>query len=129
MRNDVKSNYTLAESHIAKSWAAAANNGVSVDHADAGSVSFLISVGTVGASGTIDAKTQYSDDNAAWTDYPTADEAGNDDAITQITVAGSAQLDVPNPRGRYTRVIMTTAVAASVVSVISVLGPLRHVAA
>jgi hypothetical protein len=129
MRNDVKSNYTFAESLPAISQAAGALNGAAVDHALAGSVSFLISVGTVGASGTIDMKSQYSDDNASWTDYPAADEAGNDDAITQIIAAGSALLHIPNPRGRYSRIVATTAVAASVVGVSHVLGPLRHIAA
>jgi len=129
MRNDAKSNSELAESIAAQSIAPGTVNGASVDHAKAGAVSFLVSVGTVGASATIDAKTQYSDDNAAWTDYPANDEAKNDDAIVQITAASSAQLDVPNPRGRYTRVVVVVATAASVVGVMSVLGPLRHVSA
>ena len=129
MRNDPKSNYTIAEALPAISQAVGALNSASVDHALASAVSFLISVGTVGVSATIDMKTQYSDDNSAWTDYPAADEAGNDDAITQIVAAGNALLHVPNPRGRYTRVVSTVGVAASVVGVTSVLGPLRHVAA
>lgn len=129
MRNDVKSNYILAVALAAISQAIGTLNGAAVDHADASSVSFLVSAGTVGASSTIDVKTQYSDDNVSWTDYPVDDEAGNDSAIVQIVAAGSAQLDVPNPRGRYTRVVSTVAVAASVVGVTSVLGPLRHIAA
>ena len=129
MQNDIKSNYALNESLAAASVAPSTVNSASVDHADGSGVSFLVSVGTVGASGTIDAKTQYSDDNSIWTDYPAADEAGNDDAIVQITVAGSAELHVPNPRGRYTRVVVITGTAASVVSVTGVLGMLRHIAA
>lgn len=129
MRNDIKSNYSLVESHPAISQVAGAVNGVAVDHANGSSVSFLISVGTVGSSGTIDAKTQYSPDNSAWTDYPANDEAGNDDAITQIVAAGSAELHIPNPRERYSRIVVTTAAAASVVSAVGILGPLRHVAA
>lgn len=127
MRNDIQSNYDLIESHPAISYVAGTNNGVAVDHAKGSSVSFLISVGTVGASGTIDAKTQYSEDNISWNDY-TADGTGNDLAITQITAAGSAELHISNPRARYSRVVMVTAVAASVVGVTGVLGPLRHVA-
>lgn len=129
MKQDIKSQYTLLAVLLAQSIAPATVNGDSVDHADASSVSFNVSVGTVGASGTIDAKTQYSDDNAAWTDYPANDEAGNDDVITQILSAGEANLHVPNPRGRYSRVVVTTAVAASVVAVTAALGPLRHVSA
>ena len=102
-------------------------NSASVDHADGSSVSFLVNAGTIGASGTVDVKTQYSDNNSDWTDYPAADEAKNDDAIVQIVAAGIAQLDVPNPRGRYTRVVQVVGTAACVVGVVSVLGPLRHV--
>ena len=129
MRNDVKSNYDFAESLPAISQGVGALNGAAVDHAEAGSVSFLVSVGTVGASATIDVKSQYSEDNITYTDYPAADEAGNDDAITQITAAGSALLHIPNPRARYSRIVSTVGVAASVVGVSHVLGPLRHVAA
>ena len=129
MRNDIKSNYNLIESHAAASQAVSAVNGVAVDHALASSVSFLISVGTVGAASTIDAKTQYSIDNITWTDYPANDEAKNDDAIVQILAAGSAELHIPNPRERYSRVVVTVGVTASVLGVTAVLGPLRHVAA
>lgn len=129
MRNDVKSNYTIAQATVPDAHAAGTLNSASVDHADGGGVSFFIAVGTVGASGTIDMKTQHSPDDTAWTDYPAADPAGNDDAITQITATGVAQLNVPNPRARYTRVVTVVAVATSDLGVTSVLGPLRHVAA
>lgn len=126
MRQDIKSQYTLLAVVLAQSIAPATTNSDSVDHADASSVSFNVSVGTVGASGTIDAKTQYSDDNSAWTDYPANDEAGNDDAIVQLLAAGDVNLHIPNPRARYSRVVVVTAVAASVVAVTAALGPLRH---
>jgi len=129
MRKDVKSNYDLIESHAAASQAIGSVNGLSVDHAKASSVSFIISVGTVGTSATIAARTQYSDDTITWTDYPALDEAGNDSSIVQIVAAGNAKLHIPNPRGRYSRVVTTVGVAASVLSVVGVLGPLRHVAA
>jgi hypothetical protein len=129
MRNDVKSNYTLAEATAAASHAVGAVNSASVDHADGSSVSFFISLSGVGTGGTLDAKTQYSDNDSDWTDYPASDPAGNDDAITQLTAAGTAQLNVPNPRGRYTRVVSTVATDACVFGITSVLGPLRSVAA
>ncbi len=130
MRDDLKSNYEFSEAVAAKSYGSGVTtNSNSVDHAKASSASFYVSVGTVGASGTIDVKSQYSDDNVAWTDYPANDPAGNDDAITQITAAGSAQINIPNPRGRYSRVVLTTAVAASVVCITAGLGPLRHASA
>lgn len=127
MRNDPKSNYTIASVLAAISQTAATVNSASVDHSEAGAVSFLIDAGTFGASATLDAKTQYSDDDSSWTDYPANDEAKNDDAITQMVAAGEALLHVPNPRGRYTRVVVTVAVAAVVFGVSSFLGPLRHV--
>ena len=127
MRNDIKSNYSLAAALASASQAVGVAMSTMVDHAKAGSASFLISVGTVGAASTIDMKTQYSEDNITWTDYPADDEAGNDTAITQILAAGSAELHVPNPRGRYSRVVVTVGVTASVLGVTSVLGPLRHV--
>ena len=127
MKGDIKSNYLLGE-HIASASANTGTvNGATVDHVNGSSVSFLLSVGSVGASGTLDAKTQYSDDNSTWTDYPAADAAGNDDAITQIVAAGSAELHIPNPRGRYSRVVATVGVNAVVFGVTSVLGMLRHV--
>jgi len=127
MKGDPKSNYTIAEHIAAKSYSAGATNGTAVDHALAPSVSFLISVGTVGSSATVNAKVQYSDDNSTWTDEPDT-TAGNDTAITEIDEAGSALLHVPNPRGRYSRVVSTVATAACVVGVVSVAGPKRHVA-
>jgi hypothetical protein len=129
MRHDVKSNNTIGEEVAASSNAAGTVNGAGVDHALASSVSFFISVGSVGASGTLDAKTQYSDDASTWTDYPANDPAGNDDAITQITAAGTAQLNIVNPRGRYSRVVSTVGVNAVVFGITSVLGPLRSVSA
>jgi len=126
MRLDPGSNYTFGESHASKSYSAAAATGVKVDHADGDCVSFFISVGTVGSSATVDAKVQYSDDDSTWTDEPDT-TAGNDTAITQITTAGTAQLDVPNPRARYSRCVVTVGTAACVLGVTSVLGPKRIV--
>jgi hypothetical protein len=129
MRNDVKSNYTLAEALAAASHAIGAHNGVAVDHSNASSASFFLSLSGVGTGGTLDAKTQYSDNGSDWTDYPADDPAGNDDAITQLDAAGTAQLNVIVPRGRYSRVVATVATDACVFGITSVLGPLRSVAA
>lgn len=124
MKNDPGSNFTIGEETAAASYTDAATNGAGVDHANGPAVSFLISVSAVGTS--LDAKVQYSDtsDFAVATDDDGS--SGNDSAITQITAAGTAQLNVPNPRGRYSRVV-STGVGAVVYSVTSVLGPLRHV--
>jgi predicted enzyme related to lactoylglutathione lyase len=127
MKGDIKSNYQLSEALSALSRAAATYNSASVDHAVGMGVSFHISAGDMGASGTLDVKTQYSDDNVSWTDYPANDGAGNDDAITQVVAAGDAVLHVPNPRGRYSRVVAVVAANAVVFGVTAVLGALRHV--
>jgi hypothetical protein len=127
MRHDVSSNYTLAEAVAAASHAVGAVNGVAVDHSKGSSASFFISLSGVGTGGTLDAKTQYSDDGSTWTDYPASDPMGNDDAITQLTAADTAQLNVVNVRGRYSRVVATVGTDACVFGITSVLGPLRSV--
>lgn len=127
MRQDVKSSYSIVAVLAALSRAANTYNSTAVDHSSASSVSFLVTVGNVGTGGKVDGKLQYSNDNSNWTDYPDNDPAGNDDAITQITAAGSAVLHVVNPRGRYSRFVATVSTDACVFAVVSVLGPLRHV--
>lgn len=127
MRNDVKSNYLFGESVQAQTIAAGTINGGMVDHADASSVSFVASVGAI--TGTFDMKSQYSDDGSAWTDTPANDDAKNDDAIVQLTASGVAELHIPNPRARYSRVVVTVGGTSAVAAVVSVLGPLRHIAA
>lgn len=128
MKTDVGSNYTLAVAVAATELAVGAVNGASVDHAQAPSASFHINLGDEGVGGTLDAKVQYSDDDSAWTDEPDG-EAGNDVAITQLTAAGDAVLNVPNPRGRYSRVVLTVGTNAVDAGVTSVLGPNRHISA
>lgn len=127
MKGDNKSNYTLVVVLAAASHAnGAAAYTTAIDHALAPSVSFLISAGTIGSSGTIDAVVQYSADGSTYTDEPDT-TAGNSTSITQITAAGSAVLHVPNPRGRYSRVKYTVGTAASVFGIVACYGPLRHV--
>src|SRR5574340_387518 len=90
MKIDVKSNYTTAAEVAAASYTTV-QNGAGVDHASGPSCTF-------GASATLDAKIQYSDDNTNWTDYPASDPAGNSKSITQMTAAGIARLHVVSPR-------------------------------
>lgn len=126
MKRDVKSNFSLVESLAAASRNAGAADGTAVDMASAESVSFLISVGSVGAAGTLAAKLQHSaDGSTGWTDEVSG--AGNDTAITTITAAGNATLHVVNPRRRYYRVATTVGVNAVVYGVLGVAGPLKSV--
>lgn len=128
MKNDIGSNFTLASAVVPDAHTAGAINSNSIDHSTGPSGIFFLDVGTVGASGTVDMKLQYSDDDSAWTDEPDT-TAGNDTAITQITATGTATLKVPNPRARYSRVVVTVAVATCDLGVTSAIGPLRHVSA
>lgn len=125
MLRDVKSSYTLAVALAAISQAAGTDNSAAVDHANANSASFFVNAGTFAAGATLDVKLQYSDDNSNWTDEDGA--SGNDTAVTQLTAAGSAQLNVVNPQGRYSRVVGVVAVDAVVYGVTSVTGPLRTI--
>ena len=123
MKQDLGSNFTLAEETAAATYTGAATEGAGVDHATGPAVSFLLTASAVGT--TLDAKVQYSDNGTDWTDDDGA--SGNDTAITQLDDAGVAQLNVPNPQGRQSRVL-STSVGACVYAVVSVLGPNRHIA-
>ncbi len=125
MLKDVKSSYTLAAALAAISQGVATVNSASVDHSLANSATFFINAGTFGASATLDVKLQYSPDNLAWTDEDGLSKNGI--AITQMTAAGIAQLDIVNPQGRYSRVVATVGTAAVVFGVTAVLGPLRSI--
>lgn len=121
MRNDPGSNYTITGDDVSATDDVA--NSTAIDHANGSAAAFLVIATSVGTS--LDAKVQHSDDNLSWTDDDGS--TGNDTAITQLTAAGAAQLNVPNPQARYSRVLCT-AVGEVVATATSVLGPLRHVA-
>lgn len=121
----VKDNILLTTHIPALSHAVGVVDGTGVDLAGYGNVSFFINVGDVGAGpGTLDAKLQYSDDNATW--YDETGAGGNDTAIAQITAAGEARLHVPNPTHRYYRVEATVGVNAVVFGVTTAAGDARH---
>ena len=123
MLRDVKSSYLIAEAVASALITPSTVNSASVDHSLANSASFFINVGAI--TGTVDVKVQYSDDNSVWTDEDGAN--GNDTAITQITASGSAQLNVVNPQGQYSRVVVVVAGTSANMSVVSVIGPLRSI--
>lgn len=126
----VKSNIKLTTHIAANSYAAGAQNGTAVDLSGFDDVSFFISVGSVGAAGTLDAKLQYSDDSVNWTDVTASttpgESVGNDTSIAQITAAGEARLHVPNPVHRYYRVEATVGTNAVVFGITTALGGARH---
>jgi len=126
----VKGNIKLTSHIAANSYAAGATNGTAVDLSGFSNVSFFVSVGSVGAAGTLDVKSQYSDDDVNWTDdalSTTAGESiGNDISLPQITVAGEARLHIPNPVHRYYRLVATVGTNAVVFGVATALGGARH---
>ena len=126
MRLDPMSNYIFAQQVPPASLGTGDHNSGMVDHAQAHSASFIVSVGDIGTGGTVDAKLQYSDDGSSWNDEPD-DQAGNTVAIDQITASNEyAMVHAPNPRGRYSRVVVSIGNNSVVASVSSMLGPRRH---
>jgi len=123
MRQDIGSNYTLAVGRAAVSTAASTVYSASVDHSLGQTAFFAVDVGVVGASGTLDVSLQYSTDNSTWVDD--TDTPGNDWAATQVTATGVTQINVGNPRARYSRVKCVVAVANVLFGVTSLVGPLR----
>lgn len=122
MRFTSRQNLKFASVLPAQSYAVGAQNSTSIDFSQFGSASFRINAGTFGASATLDAKLQFSNDNATWTDV-TVGASGNHPfgipvaAITQLLAAGgvqSAQLDIDDAAYRYYRVVGTVGTAAVV---------------
>lgn len=123
MIRDLKSSNEFAEAVAPQDAAAGTINSVSVDHSKANSATFFSMVSAV--TGTVDMKLQYSDDNTTWTDD--TGESGNNVAITQLSAAGVAQVDVFNPIERYSRAVVTVGGTSATLAVASVLGPLRSI--
>jgi len=118
--NDPGSNMTITDVLDAKSRTAATVYTDAISHitGNGNSVSFLVSCGTWATSLAI--TVQYSDDNSSWTDQ-TDDGSGNDYSAS-LTEAGNTQLNVPNPRGKYSRLKLVLG-GTCVVSVAAIQGP------
>ena len=125
MKLDFGSNFEIGIGLAAGTHGSGTHNGASVDHQKGSCASFLIDVGTFATS--LNVKVQYSDNDTDWTDEPAPDMAdgypGNDVDV-DITGTGLFQLNVPNPRGRYTRAVAASG-GNNVMSIINVLGPKR----
>lgn len=128
MKYDIKSNVVLQESIAANVYGAGIINSTSVDHSLYSTVSYLISAGDLGIAGTISVKTQYSNDNTNWTDYPANDTllANDNGTINNIVFPTTAQLNITNPRGQYSRVVATVGVNSVRFAIISAAGPKLH---
>lgn len=121
MKRDPGSNYNIVAAYAAASVGASTVYTSAVDHKEAPCASFLISCGTFATSFAV--TVQHSPDNSDWTDEVSG--AGND-VSGSITEAGSLQIDVPNPRERYSRLKIVLG-GTNVFSVAAVSGPKLYV--
>jgi len=121
MKSDPGSNYTIAELYAAASVAASTIYSDEMDHSKAQSGSFLISIGTYATSFV--ATLQNSPDNSTWTDEVAG--AGND-ISDSVVAAGEIQINVPNPRARYSRLKMVLG-GTTVLAVAGISGPLLNI--
>lgn len=115
---DPGSNYAIADLLDAKSRIAATVYSAEVDHINGEATSFLVSVGVWATSLVVTVQT--SSDNSTWVDQ-TDDGSGNDVSAT-FTEAGSAQLNVPNPLARFSRLKLVLG-GTCVLSVAGITGP------
>lgn len=118
MNRNPQTTLKLVTTHAPASWGTAAANSAAVDCLLYRQAAFFVRVGVIGSSGTVDAVVQESDDGSTgWTDVPGTGPSSKA-AITQIVATGGeGRIAVPlSARKRYLRLVMTAAVAASLVS-------------
>jgi len=122
MRQDIGSHYDIDDVLDAQSRLAATTASASIDHAEGSCGAFFISCGIFAGSSLV-MTLQHSDDDAsdAYIDEETG--AGNDVSVT-LDATGSGQINVPNPRERYSRVEVVGDGTCEY-SVTSIIGPLR----
>lgn len=133
MKFDPKSNFVIADSLPATTYAVGTHAGQSVDFSLYPAASFHVSIGdTSTTSGTLALKLQESADNSAWSDRSDT-TFGNDTGLATMTVSTSAgqqsNCHITNPTVRYARPHITIATAEVKAGVVSVAGPKRSVAA
>ena len=122
MRIDIGSNYTVDEGLPALSRTAETYYTASIDHKEGACGAFFVSCGVWATS--LVATLQHSDDDGdedTWADEVTG--AGNDVSATLLE-ASDGQINVPNPRERYSRVKLELG-GTCVAGITSILGPLR----
>jgi len=124
MRQDIGSHYTVDEGLSSLARTGATYYTESIDHANGACGAFFISVGVWETSfvATLQHCDTDSDTEGDWTDEVTG--AGNDVSET-LEKAGDGQINVPNPRERFSRVKLVVGGTSCVCGVTSILGPLR----
>lgn len=94
---------------------------------------FVLDVGALGASGTVDMKLQSAPDNSTWTDLAggfaitqMTQGGGNTNKISTIEVrAGQLPATLPNP-ARYVRAFITIGTTASQIACLPLGGEAAH---
>ena len=125
MKSDLGTGFNIAKALKAASRSAGTYPTASIDHSAGETGLFIVNAGSVGTS--LNAVLQYSDDDSDWTNVSAADsDGGNDTAITELTDEGVQTVNIPNPLGRYSR-LMCTASGTCVFAVDYLVGPLRSV--
>ena len=125
MEMDIGSNFTVADGLPALLRTGDTYYTASVDHKNGSGASFHVSCGTYETS-FIATVQHSSDDGSSDTYIDEVTGAGNDVSV-ELSEAGSGNLEVPNPRERYSRVKLVVGGTTTVCGVTSILGPLRTV--
>ena len=123
MKFDIVNNFEITEGYKSDTLSATTFEGASVDHKKGPCSAFILNCGTFATS--LSMKLQYSENNSDWTDEP--DTSLGNDTTKSLTAAGTITLNCPNPRGRYTRALITSG-GANEACLINVCGPKRFVA-
>lgn len=120
---DPGSNYIFEEIFNDPTLAAATHYSSAIDHSSGESATVLIT--TLVAATTLVATLQNSNDNGvldAWADQ-TADGSKNDISVDIGTDVGTAQLNIPNPIKRYSRIKFVVTGTACEIAATSCKGP------
>ena len=123
MRQDIGSNYEMDDVLDAQTRSAATTPSASIDHAEGPCAAFLISCGVHGGGTLVMTLQHSSDDGGSDAFEDETSGAGNDITVT-LSGTGSGQINVPNPRERYSRVEVVGSHECEY-SVTSIIGPLR----
>ena len=126
MDYDIGSNFTITEGIAAKSQGAATVYSASIDHKGGIKGAFFISCGTFDTS-LVCTLQHSSDDGDSDAFVDEADTTYGNTVSQTFTEAAGKQINVPNPRERYTRVKVVSG-GTNVISITNMKGPLDSVA-
>lgn len=116
---DIKSNIKIVD-HLPAAQRAAGNyEGTAVDCQGFESLLMHVSAGAFGTSATLDVKLQHSDDNVTFEDITNG-------AITQMTAAGRAILQIDQLTKRYVKAVAVAGTASVDFGVTLMLGGARE---